>query len=588
MKNLEIAKIFYGIANYLEMEGVAFKPYAYQKVAVTLETLEEDVEKVYERGGLKALEEIPGVGKNIALKIEEYLKTGKIRVYENLKKKTPVNLGELISVEGMGVKKAKILYQKLRVKNLKDLEKVAKSHKIAPLFGFGEKTEKNILEGIAFLKRSKGRFLLGNIMPIIREVLEELRCLKEVKEISVAGSVRRMKETIGDVDILVISKNPKKVMDFFVSRQGVIKIWSKGPTKSSVRMKEGFDIDLRVVPAKSYGSALQYFTGSKEHNIATRRIAIDKGLKLNEYGVFRSSKMIAGRTEKEVYKAIGLVWIPPEMRENEGEIEAALLQGVRLRLTQSPQGKPNGLPKIIGYQDIRGDLHCHSDWDGGANSIEEMAQAAQEMEYEYIGISDHTKFLRIEHGLNERQLSQQRKEIDRLNEKFEKHNIKFRILQGAETNILNDGSIDIKDEALKKLDYVIAGIHSSMKMDKERMTERIIKAMKNPNVNIISHPTGRILKRRDEYQVDFKKILKAAKEFKVILEINSSPDRLDLKDSNIRKAKNAGVKMIINTDAHHKNQLNLIKFGISQARRGWAEKKDTINTQPLEKLLTYF
>jgi len=588
MKNLEIAKIFYGIANYLEMEGVAFKPYAYQKVAVTLETLEEDVEKVYERGGLKALEEIPGVGKNIALKIEEYLKTGKIRVYEKLKKKTPVNLGELISVEGMGVKKAKILYQKLRVKNLKDLEKVAKSHKIAPLFGFGEKTEKNILEGIAFLKRSKGRFLLGDIMPIVREVLEELRCLKEVKEISVAGSVRRMKETIGDVDILVISKSPKKVMDFFVSRQGVIKVWSKGPTKSSVRMKEGFDIDLRVVPAKSYGSALQYFTGSKEHNIATRRIAIDKGLKLNEYGVFRGSKMIAGRTEKEVYKAIGLVWIPPEMRENEGEIEAALLQGVRLRLTQSPQGKPNGLPKIIGYQDIRGDLHCHSDWDGGANSIEEMAQAAQEMEYEYIGISDHTKFLRIEHGLNERQLSQQRKEIDRLNEKFEKHNIKFRILQGAETNILNDGSIDIKDEALKKLDYVIAGIHSSMKMDKEKMTERIIKAMKNPNVDIISHPTGRILKQRDEYQIDFEKILKIAKQTNTILEINSSPSRLDLKDVNIKKAKNMGVKMVINTDSHHRDQLRFIRFGIAQARRGWAEKKDIINTKPLSKLLKFF
>jgi len=569
MKNQEIAKMFYDIANYLEMEGVAFKPYAYQKVAITLETLEQDIEEIYKKGGLKGLEEIPGVGKNIALKIEEYLKTGRIKTYERLKKKTPINLGELIGVEGMGVKKAKVLYQKLKIKNLKDLEKAAKSHKIASLFGFGEKTEKNILEGIAFLKRSKGRFLLGDIMPIVREVLEELRGLKEVKEISAAGSVRRMKETIGDVDILVISKNPKKIMDFFVSRQGVIKVWNKGSTKSSVRMKEGFDIDLRVVPAKNYGSALQYFTGSKEHNIATRRIAIDKGLKLNEYGVFKGSKMIAGRTEKEIYKTIGLDLIPPEMRENQGEIELA---------------RKKKLPKIIEYNDIKGDLHCHSNWDGGANSIKEMVKAAQEMGYQYLGISDHTKFLRIEHGLNEQQLAQQRKEIDKLNSKLKN----FRILHGAETNILNDGSIDIKDEALKKLDYVIAGIHSSMKMDKERMTERIIKAMKNPNVNIISHPTGRILKRRDEYQVDFKKILKAAKEFKVILEINSSPDRLDLKDSNIRKAKNAGVKMIINTDAHHKNQLNLIKFGISQARRGWAEKKDTINTQPLEKLLTYF
>ncbi len=582
MKNQEIAKIFHEIANYLEMEEVAFKPYAYQRVANTFGALEEDVADIYKKGGLKALEKIPGVGKNIALKIEEYLKTGRIKYYEKLKKKTPVNLEEMIAVQGMGPRKVKILYRKLKIKNLKDLEKAAKAHKIAPLFGFGGKTEKNILEGIAFLKRSKGRFLLGDIMPVVEEILEELDSLKEVKEISVAGSVRRMKETIGDVDILITSKNPAKVMDSFVSREGVAKVWSKGPTRSSVRMKDGFDMDLRVVPARSYGSALQYFTGSKEHNIATRRIAIDKGLKLNEYGVFRGSKMIAGRTEKEVYKAIGLSLIPPEMRENEGEIEAAIRQ---------TQGKPNGLPKVIGYNDILGDLHCHSDWDGGASPIREMVKAAQEMGYQYIGISDHTKFLRIEHGLNERQLTQQRKEIDKLNSRLRQGfdgQAKFRILQGCEANILNDGSIDIKDEALKKLDYVIAGIHSSMKMEKEKMTERIIRAMKNPNVDIISHPTGRIIKRRDEYQIDFEKILRAAKNLGVILEINSHPERLDLKDVYIRRAKEEGVKMIINTDSHHKDQLRLIKFGISQARRGWAEKKDVINTQPLNKLLKFF
>ncbi|MBZ9577450.1 DNA polymerase/3'-5' exonuclease PolX [Patescibacteria group bacterium] len=579
MRNQELAKIFYDIANYLEMEEVAFKPYAYQKVAITLESLEEDVEEIYKKGGLKGLEEIPGVGKNIALKIEEYLKTGRIKFYEKLKKKTPINLEEMITVEGMGPRKVKILYQKLGIKNLKDLEKAAKSHKIAPLFGFGEKTEKNILEGIAFLKKSKGRFLLGDIMPVVKEVSEELKGLKEVKEISVAGSVRRMKETIGDVDFLIISKNPKKVMDFFVSLPDVIKIWSKGPTKSSVRMKNGFDMDLRVVPAKSYGSALQYFTGSKEHNIATRRIAIAKGLKLNEYGVFKGSKMIAGRTEKEVYKTIGLPLMPPEMRENEGEIEAALRQA---------RGRPNGLPKIIGYDDIRGDLHCHSDWDGGTNSIKEMAEAAIVQGYEYLGIADHTKFLRIEHGLNERQLSQQRKEIEKLNSKFKIQNSKFRVLQGCEANIMNDGSIDIKDEALKKLDYVIAGVHSSMKMEKEKMTERIIKAMKNPNVDIISHPTGRIIKRRDEYQVDFEKILRAARELGTILEINSSPDRLDLKDVYIRRVKEVGVKMVINTDSHHRDQLRFIRFGIAQARRGWAEKKDIINTQSLSELLKFF
>ena len=573
MKNQELAKIFYEIANYLEMEGVAFKPYAYQKAAITLEILEEDVEEIYKKGGIKSLKEIPGVGESIALKIEEYLKTGKIKYYEEFKKKIPVNLEEIIAIEGMGPKKAKVLYQKLGIRNLKDLEKAAKSHKIAPLFSFGEKTEKNILEGIAFLERSKGRFLLGEILPKVKEVYQGLKTLKEVEKIDPAGSVRRMKETIGDVDFLVISKNPQKVMDFFVSLPGIVKIWGKGTTKSSVRTREGFDMDIRVVPARSYGSALQYFTGSKEHNIATRKIAMDRGLKLSEYGLFRGLKMIAGKTEEEVYKALGMDWIPPELRENQGEIEAALKRR---------------LPKLVELKDIKGDLHTHSNWDGGKNTIEEMTKRAQEMGYQYLGISDHTKFLRIEHGLNEKQLTQQRKEIESLNSKFKNREINFRILQGAETNILNDGSIDIKDEALKKFDFVIAGIHSNFKMPKEKMTERIIKAMKNPNVDIVSHPTGRILKRRDEYQIDFDKILRVAKETGTILEINSFPERLDLNAENIRQAKEAGVKMVINTDSHHKDQLRFIEFGIAQARRGWAERDDIINVHPLEKLLKFF
>ncbi len=598
MKNQEIANIFYEIADFLEMEGVQFKPYAYQKAAITLENLEKDVQDIYKEGGREALEKIPGVGKSIAEKIEEYLKTEKIKYYQDLKKKTPVKMEELTTVEGLGPKRVKVLYQKLDIRNLKDLEKAAKAHKIASLFGFDEKTEKNILEGIAFLKRSKGRFLLGEILPIVKETLERLKSLKEIEKISPAGSVRRMKETIGDVDFLVISKNSEKVMDFFVSLPEIVKVWGKGSTKSSVRMKGGFDMDIRVVPKKSYGSALQYFTGSKEHNIATRKIAIDKGLKLNEYGVFRGPRMIAGKTEEEVYKTLGMEWVPPELRENQGEIEAAL------------KGK---LPKIVDYKDIKGDLHCHSKWDGGKNTISEMVERALEMGYQYLGITDHTKFLRIEHGLDEKKLSQQRKEIDKLNSRlknfknrasitratakgeeedkalFAYQNSKFRILQGAETNILNDGSIDIKDEALKKLDYVIAGIHSNFKMEEEKMTERIIKAMKNPYIKIISHPTGRIIKRRDEYQIDFDKILRAAREFGVILEINSFPERLDLNDQNIRRTKEAGgVKMVINTDSHHKDQLRYIELGIAQARRGWAEKEDIINTQPLEKLLKYF
>lgn len=573
MKNQEIAKIFYEMADYLEMEGVAFKPYAYQKAAITLETMEEDIEKIYQKEGRRALEKIPGVGKSIAQQIEEYLKTGKIKHHQEFKKKIPINLEEIIRVEGMGPKKVKILYQKLGIKNLRDLEKAARSHKIAPLFGFGEKTEKNILEGIQFLKRSKGRFLLGEILPKVKEVCQRLKKLKEVEKIDPAGSVRRMKETIGDVDFLVISSKPEKVMDYFVSLPGVIKVWGKGATKSSVRMKEGFDMDIRIVPKKSYGSALQYFTGSKEHNIATRKIAIERGLKLSEYGLFRGRRMIAGQDEEEVYRALGLEWVPPEIRENQGEIEAA---------------KKKRLPELIDYRGIKGDLHCHSDWNGGANSIEEMAETAMKMSYQYLGISDHTKFLKIEQGLNEKELSQQRKEIDKLNQKFQTLAFQFRILQGAETNILNDGSIDINNEALKKLDYAIAGIHSSFKMEKEKMTERIIRAMKNPYIKILSHPTGRILKRRDEYQCDFDKILRAAKEFGVILEINSYPERLDLNDQNIRRAKEAGVKMVINTDAHHKDQLRFIELGIAQARRGWAEEKEIINTQPLEKLLNFF
>ena len=573
MKNQELAKIFYEIANYLEMEEMPFKPYAYQKAAITLETLEEDAEEIYKEGGRKAILKIPGVGESIADKIEEYLKTGKIKYYETLKKKTPVNMEELMRVEGLGPKRIKVLYQKLEIRNLKDLEKTAKSHKISPLFGFGEKTEKNILEGIEFLKRSKGRFLLGEILPKVKEVCQKLKSLKAVERVDSAGSVRRMKETIGDVDFLVISKNPQKVMDFFVSLPGIIKIWGKGTTKASVRMKEGFDMDIRVVSARSYGSALQYFTGSKEHNIATRKIAIDRGLKLSEYGLFRGPKMIAGKTEEEIYRTLGMDWMPPEMREDQGEINAAL---------------SHKLPKIIDYKDIRGDLHCHSNWDGGVNTIEELAETAKKMGYEYIGISDHTKFLRIEHGLDEKKLAQQRKEIDKLNAKFRSSNVKFRILQGCEANILNDGSIDIKDEALKRLDYVIAGIHSNFKMEKTKMTERIIKAMKNPHVDIISHPTGRILKRRDEYQIDFGKILRVAKETGTILEINSYPERLDLNDQNIRRAKTAKVKMVINTDSHQKDQLRFMEFGIAQARRGWAEKGDIINCWPLEKLLKYF
>ena len=579
MKNREIANIFYEIADFLEMKEVPFKPSAYRRAALTLRNIEDDVAKIYREGGKAALEKIPGVGESMASKIEEYLKRGKVKYHEDLKREMPVKIEELVQVEGMGPKKVKVLYKKLKVKNLSDLEKAARAHRIAPLFGFGPRTEKNILEGIEFLKKSKGRFLLGNILPQVDEIVSKLKTLKEVNRISVAGSVRRRKETIGDVDLLVVAKNSRKVMDFFVSLPDIVKIWGRGLTRSSIRLKQGFDIDLRVVPEKCYGSALQYFTGSKDHNIITRKIAISKGLKLNEYGVFKGKKMIAGKTEEGVYRSLGMAWMPPEIRTNTGEIEAAIRQF---------EGRPSGLPILVELKDIRGDLHTHSRWDGGKNTILEMAEAARDRGYEYLGITDHTKFLRIERGLNEKQLSQQRKEIDKLNEELKKRKTRFRILQGAETNILNDGSLDIKDSSLKKLDYVNAGIHSNFKMSKRKMTERIVKAMKNPYVKILVHPTGRILKKREAFSIDLGKIFRAAKQYGVALEVNSFPERLDLNDHNIRRAKELGLKIVINTDSHHKDQLNNMRFGVYQARRGWAEKGDVINTWPLRKLLNFF
>jgi DNA polymerase (family 10) len=571
MLNQEIAKIFNKIAIFLEIDGVAFKPYAYQRAAFSLESLVEDVAEIYSKGGRKSLEEISGIGKAMSEHIEEYLKTGKIKIYEQYKKKLPVDMEELLRVEGLGPKKIKILYQKLKIKNVKDLERAAKTHKVAPLFGFGEKTEKNILQGLEFLKKDKGRVLLHEALPFARSIEELLGSLPEVKKVSMAGSLRRRKETIGDIDLLVVSNNPKKTMDFFVALPGVEKIWGQGETKASVHLKKGFDMDLRVVPEKSYGAALQYFTGSQDHNIATRKIAIDKGLKLSEYGLFRGSKMIAGKMEKEIYKALGLELVPPEIRENDGEIEFSL---------------KDKLPRLVELKDIKGDLHCHSNWDGGQNPIEIMAETAISLGYEYIGISDHTNDLKIERGLSEKQLLEQIDYIKELNKKFQISNFKFQILAGCEANIRNDGSIDVSDEVLSKLDYVIAGVHSSLKMEKQQMMERIIKAMENPNVDILAHPTGRIVGQRDEYAIDFDEILKVAKKTGTILEINSS-SRLDLRDLYIRRAKNEGIKMIINTDSHQKEQLNLMEYGVYQARRGWAEKSDIINTLPLEKLLDH-
>lgn len=576
MLNLELAKIFYQLADLLEMKEVGFKPRAYEKAARVLESMEKDVGEIYREKGIKGLKEISGVGEGIARKMEEFIKTGGIKSFQRLKKECPVNLDELMAVEGLAAKKIRVLYKKLKIKNLDDLEKAAKVGKIRKLEGFGEKSETNILQGIDFARRSKGRFLLGEILPAVRKIIGRLDALPEVGKISVAGSVRRMQETVGDIDILVTSAKPEKVMDYFIGMDEVVKIWAKGPTKSSARLKGGYDCDLRVIKKESFGAALQYFTGNKDHNILTRRLAMKKGLKLNEYGVFRKNKKIAGKTEKDVYQAIGLPYIEPEIRNNAGEIEAAL----RLTALRRAQGvkKINGLPKLVGYDDIKGDCHCHSDWSDGADTIEEIAKAAKKMGYQYIAITDHVGSLKIARALSEKELLNQMREIDKINQRLSG----IRILKGCEVNIKKDGSLDARDEILEKLEVVIASVHSSFKMNREGITKRIVRAMENPHTDIIGHPTGRVIFQREGYPLDLAEVLKTAKRTKTALEINAYPRRLDLKDIDVRKAVEAGVKLAIGTDAHSISQLSFMELGVAAARRGWAEKSDILNTCSLK------
>jgi DNA polymerase (family 10) len=570
MTNDEIVRILREIAVYLEMQDVPFKPRAYEKAAQTIESLAEPIREIYERGGVEALEKIPGVGSSIAQKIEELLKTGRLNYYENLKSKTPVDLESLRGIEGLGPKSILKLYQKLKIKNIDDLERAVKAGKIRQLEGFGEKSEENILKGIEFVKRSSGRFILGFVMPEIRNIENRLKKLKEAEAVVVAGSVRRRKETIGDVDILIISEKPKPIMDYFVSMPEVVRVYAHGETKSAIKTKSGIDMDLRVVPRNSYGAALNYFTGSKDHNVALREIAIKKGYKLNEYGLFKGKHQIAGKTEEDLYRALGLDFIPPEMRENKGEIEAA---------------QNHRLPKLINYGDLRGDLQVQTNWTDGANSIEEMAKAAAAAGLEYIAITDHTKRLAMTGGLDEKRIQRQWKEIDAVNDKLKKKGIKIKILKGTECDILKDGSMDLPDEILSKLDIVGASVHSYFNLTKSEQTERIKKAMRNKHVDIIFHPTGRVINRRNAYEVDLGEIIKVAKETGTILEIDAYPDRLDLKDENIRQCVIAGVKMSIDSDAHAAAHFSYLEYGIAQARRGWAEKSDIINAWPLEKMM---
>jgi DNA polymerase (family 10) len=585
VSNKNVSLMLREIGERLAMKDIPFKPRAYEKAADVIDGLEENVVDMYKTGGRKALEAIPSVGSSIAEKIEELLKTGHVKYLEGLERKTPVDLAGLSRIEGLGPKSIKTLYQKLDIRTVAELEAAAKAGKIAKLEGFGVKKEENILKGIGFAKSSGGRFVLGFEMAEIREIEKRGNDLPQTKKVIVAGSVRRRKETIGDVDILAISKDPKPIMDFFTTMPEVVNVIAHGETKSSIKLKSGINVDLRVVSEKSYGAALNYFTGSKDHNVALRRIAIAHGWKLNEYGLFEGERrkekgeddgrMISGETEEELYRKLGMEYIEPELRENTGEIEAALRQA---------EGKPGGLPKIIGYDDLCGDLQVQTDWTDGTDSIETMAKAAIAHGLEYIAITDHTKRLAMTHGLNEKRILEQMAEIDRLNKKFKG---KITILKGSECDILRDGSLDLPDKILAKLDVVGASVHSYFNLSREEQTERVKRAMENPNVDILFHPTGRVINRRPAYDINIEELIAAARRTGTIMEIDAFPDRLDLKDEHIRLCVEADVKMAIDSDAHSPMHFPYLEYGIAQARRGWATRADIINAWPLEKMLKF-
>lgn len=566
MDNFAYSKIFWEMGDLLELKDEnPFKIRAYRKAAQNIEAFPESIEKIYAEGGIKALQQIPGIGLHIAEKIEDRIKTGKIPAYNKLLKEFPKSFLEIASVQSMGPKTANLLYRELRIDSLKKLEKAAKKGKLRDLPGFGIKKEQNILRGLQIKKESHGRYLLDEATAYAELIVEELEKLKEVKKILPCGSLRRGQETIGDIDILVISPSPKKIMDTFIKLPVVRNVLAHGETKSSVILKNNMQADLRVVGAKSFGAAAHYFTGSKAHNIHLRQLAQKKGWKVSEYGIFKAERQIGGGKEEEMFTKFGMQFIPPELRESRGEFEAAAKKKI---------------PKLIELKDIKGDLHMHTKASDGSNSIEEMALAAKAMGYEYIAITDHTQSTRIAGGLNEKEMLAHLKKIKTANKKIKG----IEILAGAEVDIQADGKLDYSDEVLKQLDIVLTAIHSRFKMPKKEMTDRIIKALQNKHVNIFVHPTGRLINERDPYEVDMEKVLQAAKKYNVALEINAHPKRLDLTDIYCMRAKELGVKMIIATDAHSIDQLELMKYGVITARRGWLEKNNIINTLPLAKL----
>jgi DNA polymerase (family 10) len=560
MRNSEVARLLYDISELLELSGEnIFKIRAYSRAARTIEGSTEDIEKVSKE---KRLEEIPGVGEAIALKIEEYLKTGKLGFYEDLKKQVPQELHELVQIPGIGPKTVQYLHKELGIKSVKELEKAAKEHRLRRISHFGAVKEENLLKSIERYRHRSTRLPLGTALPLVKEIVDILKKSRSFERVEPAGSLRRRKETVGDIDILVTSQYPEAAIGTFVNLPLVKDILAKGFTKATIITHEDIQVDLRIMDRNSFGTSLQYFTGSKEHNIKLRDLARQKGFKLSEYDIeeISTGRKIYRDTEEEVYEILGLPPIPPEIREDAGEIEAAL------------KGE---LPRLVELRDIKGDFHVHTDWSEGTNSISEMAGASKKLGYEYIAITDHSKAMGVAHGLSEERLLDQIEEIKRLNDGLDD----FQVFTGIEVDIKADASLDLPDSILKQCDVVIAALHTGQRQTRREITGRLLTAMENENVDIIAHPTGRIIGKREEYDVDIDVLLDAAASTGTVLEINAHPARLDLSDTNSRKGKKKGVRFSIGTDAHSTSRLENMEFGVNVARRGWLEKKDVMNSR---------
>lgn len=562
--NIEIAAMINRLADFLEIKGDnPFRIRAYRNAARIISTYSKSMAELIEKN--EDLTDIPGIGDHIAAKIETIVKTNELPSLKKIEAKMPSVLSELLKIENLGPMRVQKLYKKLKLKNIQDLKKALKKGKIQKIKGFGEKTAKKIQQGIDNEAAYSKRLPLIDAMPISDSLLTYLKKSKTVDKLICAGSFRRRKETVGDLDILITANDKQVAMDHFIKFDEISEILSQGTTRASVRLHSGIHVDLRIVAPHSYGAALIYFTGSKAHNIHLRGMAIKKGLKINEYGVFKNEYRLQAETETEVYQKIGLEFIEPELREDRGEIEAA---------------KKKTLPKLITLKNIRGDLHSHTNATDGKNTLVEMAEAAQIQGYEYLAITDHSFRLGVMRGFDEKKLIKQMRAIDKLNEKLNG----FIILKSLEIDILENGKLDLSESLLKQLDLTICSIHSKFGLSEKKQTERIIRAMDNPYFNILAHPTGRLINQRQGYAIDLERIMLAAKERGCFLELNAQPERMDLSDLHCLLAKDLGVKLAISTDAHSISDFRYMQYGIYQARRGWLEAENVINTFPLKQL----